>query len=309
MREVAKPVAGPRDILIKVRATTVTSGDWRVRSLDVPTGFGLVSRLMFGISKPRQPILGTEAAGVVEAVGAEVTRFEPGDEVIAFSDASMGCHAEYKVMGEDGLVVSKPASLSFEEAAGLSFGGATALQFFRRGKLEGGEKLLVNGASGGVGTAAVQLASHFGADVTGVCSAANLELVRSLGAHRVIDYTSHEVLGDGETYDVIMDTAGTISLSRARVALRDGGRLLVVLGSLLDMVRAPWVSMTSSIRVVAGPASATVEDLRVLADLAEAGHFRPVIDRIYPFEQMVDAHRHVDQGHKRGNVVVALGEG
>jgi NADPH:quinone reductase-like Zn-dependent oxidoreductase len=272
----------------------------------MPAGFGFIARLVFGISRPRQPILGTELAGEVESVGKAVTRFKAGDQVFASSGAALGCHAEYKCMPEHGAVVPKPASLSFDEAAALSFGGTTALDFFRRGKLEGGEKVLVNGASGTVGTAAVRLARHFGAEVTGVCSGANLELVRSLGAHHVLDYTKVDFTTDGETYDVIVDAAGTVPYSRGKDSLKEGGRLLMVLGGLPDMLRSPWVSMTSSRRTVAGPACWRVEDLRFLAGLAAAGEFKLVIGRCYPFEQIAEAHRYVDTEHKRGNVVITL---
>lgn len=306
LKDVAKPAPKDNEILVKVHATTVTSGDWRVRSLTVPKGFALVSRLVFGVSKPRQPILGTELAGEIEAVGKAVSGFKAGDQVFAFTGASMGCHAEYKCMREDKAVALMPANLSYEEAAALSFGGTTALDFFRRGKLRKGETVLINGASGGVGTAAVQLAKHFGAEVTAVCSSANLELVKSLGADHVIDYTKEDFTENGKTYDAIMDTAGTAPFSRCRGSLNKNGRLLQVLGGLPDMLLIPWVSMTDSRKIIAGPAGERAEDLRFLADLAGKGRFKPVIDQRYPFEQMAEAHRHVDAGHKRGNVVVTL---
>ena len=306
IRDVEKPTPKPDEVLIKVRATTVTSGDWRVRSLNVPTGFGLFSRLMFGFSRPRQPILGTELSGVVEAVGKDVTRFKAGDEIFAYSDASMGAHAEYKAMPEDGAIARKPANLTFEEAAALSFGGTTALQFLRSGNIQPGERVLVNGASGSVGTAAVQLAKHFGAHVTGVCSTGNMALVKSLGADAVIDYTKEDVAQSGNTYDIIVDTAGTLPFARSKHILNDGGRLLLVLGSLPSMLQIPWVSLTTSKKVIAGPASGTAEDLRFLAELAEKEVFKPVIDRRYPFEQIAEAHTYVDQGHKKGNVVIVM---
>jgi NADPH:quinone reductase-like Zn-dependent oxidoreductase len=306
LKEVKKPTPKDNEVLIKTHATTVTSGDWRVRSLNVPAGFGLIMRLVFGVTRPKQPILGTELAGVVETVGKNVRKFKVGNQVFAFSDAAMGCHAEYKCMPEDGAMALKPANLTYEEAAALSFGGTTVLDFFRRGKLQSGEKVLVNGASGGVGTAAVQLAKHFGADVTGVCSTTNVELVRSLGASHVIDYTKEDFTQNGETYDVIIDTAGTAPFSRSKSSLKESGRLLMVLGGLPDMLRIPWVSMTSSKKVVAGPAAGRAEDLRFLAGLAEAGEFKPVIDRCYPFEQIAEAHSYVDTGRKKGNVIITL---
>lgn len=304
--EVEKPTPKDNELLIKTYATTVTSGDWRVRSLNVPAGFGLIVRLVFGVSRPKQPILGTELAGVIESVGKDVRKFKVGDQVFAFSDAAMGCHAEYKCMPEDGVVALKPPNLTYDEAAALSFGGTTALNFFRRGKLQSGESVLVNGASGGVGTAAVQLARHFGADVTGVCSTANVELVRSLGASHVIDYTKEDFTQNGETYDVIVDTVGTAPFSRSKASLKEGGRLLMVLGGLPDMLQIPWVSMTSSKKVIAGPAAGHAEDLRFLAGLAEMGEFKPVIDRRYPFERIAEAHSYVDTGRKKGNVVITL---
>jgi NADPH:quinone reductase-like Zn-dependent oxidoreductase len=306
LKEVDKPTPKDNEVLIKTHATTVTSGDWRVRSLNVPAGFGLITRLVFGVTRPRQPILGTELAGGVESVGKDVRKFKVGNQVFAFSDAAMGCYAEYKCMPEDGAMALKPANLTYEEAAALSFGGTTALDFIRRGKLQSGEKVLVNGASGGVGTAAVQLAKHFGAEVTGVCSTANVELVRSLGASHVIDYTKEDFTQNGETYDVIVDTAGTAPFSRSKASLKERGRLLMVLGGLPDMLRIPWVSMTSSKKVIAGPAAGRAEDLRFLAGLAEAGEFKPVIDRCYPFEQIAEAHSYVDTGRKKGNVVITL---
>jgi NADPH:quinone reductase-like Zn-dependent oxidoreductase len=306
LQEVPKPTPRDNEVLIKTHATTVTSADWRVRSLDVPVGFRLLSRLALGVSKPRQPILGTELAGEVESVGKGVSTFKVGDKVFAFTGAAMGCYAQYKCMPEDGAVALKPARLTYDEAAALSFGGTTALHFFRRGKLRSGEKVLVNGASGGVGTAAVQLARHFGAEVTGACSTANVDLVRSLGASYVIDYTKEDFTENGETYDVIVDTAGTAPFSRSKGSLKQRGRLLLVLGGLPDILRVPWVSLTSSKRVIAGPAPARAEDLRFLARLADAGEFKPVIDRRYAFEQIAEAHRYVDTGRKKGNVIITL---
>jgi NADPH:quinone reductase-like Zn-dependent oxidoreductase len=309
LREIDKPVPKDDEILVKVHATTVTTGDWRARSLEMPRGFGLMGRLFFGISGPRQPILGTELAGEIEAVGRDVTRFSVGDPVFAFGDARMGCYVEYRAIPESGAVARKPANLRFEEAAAISFGGTTALSFFRRARIQPGETVLINGASGGVGTAAVQLAKHFGAHVTGVCSTANVELVRSIGADRVIDYTREDFSANGESYDIIMDTVGNVPFSRAKASLTRDGRLLLVLGGLADLLHAPWASLTTRHRVIAGPAGGDAEDLRYLAELAEAGEFRPVIDRRYPFEKMAEAHAYVNRGHKKGNVVVTLDGG
>ncbi len=306
VKEVPKPVPGDKEVLIKVLATTVTAGDWRVRSMDVPAGFRLLARLALGIRKPRQPILGTELSGEIEVVGKAVTRWKPGDQVFAFSDLRMGCHVEWKCMPEDGAVVAKPANLTHEEAASLSFGGTTALTYLRKAKIQRGDRVLVNGASGGVGTAAVQLAKHFGAHVTGVCSGGNFELVRSIGADALIDYTKEDFTKNGETYDIIVDTAGTAPFSRSAGSLRKGGRLLQVLAGLPDLLRAPWISLTTDKKVIAGPQTSTPDDVRFLADLAEKGQLKPVIDRRFPFDRIADAHRHVDAGHKKGSVVITL---
>ena len=305
--EVEKPVPKDHEVLVKVTATTVTAGDRRVRSLDVPPGFKTLSRLIFGIFRPKQPILGTELSGVVESAGSKVTGFGVGDPVFAYSDSKMGAHAEYICLPEDGAIALKPVNLGFGEAAALSFGGATALNFFRRGGgLKRGEKVLVNGASGAVGTAAIQLARHFGAAVSGVCSTRNVGLVESLGASKVIDYTKEDFTKNGETYDVIVDTAGTAPFSRCKKSLKRGGRLLKVLGTMPDMLQAPFISLISDKKVVAGPASGNQKDLRFLAELTRKGEYSPVIDRRFPFEEMAEAHRYVDTGRKRGNVVVTV---
>jgi NADPH:quinone reductase-like Zn-dependent oxidoreductase len=306
LQEIEKPAPRDDEVLIRVRATTVTSGDWRARSLDLPKGFGPLGRPVFGVFGPRQPILGTELAGDVEAVGKRVRKFAVGEPVFGFSGIGMGCHAEYRTMREDKPLARKPANLSYEEAAALPFGGTTALDFFRRGKLKSGERVLVNGASGCVGTAAVQLARHVGAHVTGVCSTGNLALVKSLGADEVIDYTEQDFTRNGQSYDVIVDTVGTAPFSRSRGSLTERGRLLLVLGSLPELLRVPWVSLTSRKKVIAGPASERAEDIQLLAKLAESGELKAVIDRRYPLERMVEAHRYVDTGRKRGSVVITL---
>lgn len=306
LKDVPKPIPKDNEVLIRIRATTVTSADWRARSLEMPAGFGALGRLAFGLSKPRQPILGSEFAGDVEAVGKAVSTFKVGDAVFGIAGARMGCYAEYRCLPEDGALAAKPARLSYEAAAALCFGGTTALVFFRRGKLARGEKVLINGASGAVGTAAVQLARHFGAVVTGVCSAANAELVRSLGASQVIDYHESDFTKNGETYDVIVDTVGTAPYRRSKGSLAPGGRLLVVLGGLGELLRAPFVSLTSSHKVIAGPAIERAEDVRLLGQLAGSGELKPVIDRSYPLDEIVQAHQYVDTGRKRGNVVITL---
>jgi NADPH:quinone reductase-like Zn-dependent oxidoreductase len=250
-------------------------------------------------------VLGTDVAGDVEAVGKSVTRFKPGDEVIAYPGLAMGAHAEYIAMPEDGRIARKPANLTYEEAVALLFGGLTALDFFRRGKLARGETVLVNGASSAVGTAAVQLARHFGAaTVTGVTSTRNVDLVRSLGADQVIDYTREDFTRNGQRYDVIVDTAGTAPYARAKGSLSERGRLLAVLGGPGDLVRS---MLPGGKDIVAGTGRMTGDDVRLLAELAAAGKLKPVIDRRYALDDIVAAHAHVDTGRKRGNVVVTVG--
>lgn len=306
LQERAQPVLQDKEVLIKVHATTVNSGDCRVRALNVPLGFRLISRLALGFSKPRQPVLGTELAGEVVAVGQAVQQFAVGDRVFAFTGMAMGCHAEYRCLPEDGKLARIPAGLSDAEAAALCFGGMTALDYLRRGRLQPGERILINGASGTVGGALVQLARHQGAEVTAVCSTANVERMYALGAAQVIDYTREDFTQRGERWDVIADTVGNAPYRRSKSVLNDGGRLLLVLASLPDMLPAPWVALTTRHRIIAGPAAERREDLLAVAELAASGVFKPVIDCSYPFEQMVEAHRYVDGGHKRGSVVLEL---
>ena len=302
--EVPRPALGKNAVLIKVRATTVTAADWRLRSATLPRGFGILVRLGVGITGPRSPILGSEVAGEVVAVGQSVSRFAPGDKVFA---ARMGdCHAEYVAIREKD-VAPMPANLSFGQAAALTFGGLTALQFLRdKAQIKAGERVLVNGASGAVGSAAVQLAKHFGAVVTGVCSAANAQLVRSLGADHVIDYTTEDFTRSGERYDIIFDAVGNCPFDRCKAVLAPGGRLLLVVGTLGQMIGAMVRSSRAGRKVLSGVASVRTADLLLLRSLAEAGAFKPLIDRTYPFARIVDAHAHVDTGRKRGNVVISL---
>lgn len=305
-REQPTPTPKANEILVRVRATTVTSADWRLRSLSMPRGFGPFARLAFGVTGPRQPILGSELAGDVVAIGAGVTRFRPGDAVFAFTGSRLGCHVEFRCLAEDGAVALMPANLGYEQAAALSFGGSTMLDFYRRASLRSGERVLVNGASGAVGTAAVQLARHFGAHVTGVCSAGNAALVGSIGAERAIDYTREDFARGETTYDVIVDAAGTAGYSRAAPVLARGGRLLLVLADLPGVLRAPWNNLRGHQRVIAGPAAERAEYVHRLREIALAGRFTPVIDRVYPFDEIRAAHAYVDQGRKKGNVVVRV---
>ncbi|MGE4295227.1 MAG: NAD(P)-dependent alcohol dehydrogenase [Campylobacterales bacterium] len=306
IREVPKPAPKDNELLIRVLATTVSAGDSRVRGLRVPAGFAFLMRLALGFGGPRQPVLGTELSGVVEAVGHSVTRFRPGDAVFAFTDMAMGCHAEYCCVAENATVEPKPENISFEEAAALCFGGTTALFFLQKAHIKPGETVLINGASGAVGSALVQLAKFMGAQVTAVCGGANAELVRSLGADAVINYAQNDFTQNGQTYDAIFDTVGNLSLARCKQSLKPGGRLALLVAGLGTMLAAPWQSLIGNKRVVVGTASGSIENVRLLATLAKEGKFRPVIGRVVDFEQIVEAHRYADGGHKLGNVVVRL---
>lgn len=304
--ELPKPEPGEKDVLIKTHASTVNSGDVRMRALRVPLGLGIVVRLSMGFFKLRQPILGFDLAGEVEAVGSRVTRFKPGERVLGSGDFALGCHAEYRCLPQDGALVIIPENLSFAEAASLSFGGTTAANFFSRAGLKSGESVLINGASGAVGTAAVQIAKHHGAEVTGVCSAANLELVSSLGADRVIDYTKDDFTRDGATYDLIMDTVGNAPFSRVKGSLKPSGRFLMISGNLPQMIEAGLRS-----QVIGGVANAAQpvfgeRPYDYLMRLAKDGVLKPVIDRSYPLEEIAAAHAYVDSGRKTGSVIVEV---
>jgi len=310
LEEVPMPTPRDHEVLVRIRATTVSAADWRARSLAMPPGFGALARPAFGLIAPRSPILGTELAGEVVATGKAVTRFRAGEAVFAFTGARFGCHAEFRVLGEHDLISHKPANLSFATAAALCFGGTTALTFLRdKAALKRGERVLVVGASGCVGSAAVQLARHYGARVTAVCSAANEGLVRSLGAEAVIDYQTRDLAASGRTFDVILDTTGTAPFSRCGHLLRPGGRLLVVQGSLAQALGLGGPSRSSGLRQIGGVPKVTLRDLELLAHLAQAGDFQPVIDRVYPLEHAAEAHALVEQGHKRGSVVLTIGQG
>jgi NADPH:quinone reductase-like Zn-dependent oxidoreductase len=292
--EVAKPVPRDNEILVKVRATTVARGDVRIRSFTVPFWQWLPARLYLGIRKPKRAVLGMELAGEVESVGKYVTRFEKGDRVFSFVGFGFGAHAEYKCLpengtrAEEGLVAPMPANMTYEEAAAATGGALTALRYMRSGHIWPGQKVLIHGASGCVGTFAVQLARHFGADVTGVCSGANLELVRSIGAGKVIDYTTTDFAAGEEKYDFIFDAVARASRSRSQRALKKTGIFL-------------------SAHDDHGSAIMKTEDLVFLKELIEAGKLKSVIDRTYPLERIIEAHRYVDQGHKKGNVVITVG--
>jgi NADPH:quinone reductase-like Zn-dependent oxidoreductase len=295
--EIPQPAVGADEVLVRVEAVAVTSGDARIRGARFPTGFAVPARLAFGISRPRRKILGGSFSGVVEAVGPRVTGIAAGDEVCGMTGVRMGAHAEYVAVPAKKLA-RKPAGVSHEQAAGLLFGGSTALFFLRDKAAVGpGMSVLVNGASGAIGTSAVQLAKHFGATVTGVTSAANAGLVTGLGADRVIDYTREDLSRIADRFDVVLDTVGNLTISSGRRLLADGGVLMLAVAGLVETVRARG-------DVVAGSAPERVEDFELLLELAAAGEITVVIDQVHDLGDIVEAHRRVDSGHKVGNVVV-----
>ncbi len=307
IREIEKPAPKDNEILIKVHATTVTSGDARMRGFNVPPGFWLPARLGMGITGPRATVLGTELAGEVEAVGKHVTLFKTGDKVFAGTGMSLGANVEYKSLPEDAAVTLMPSNMSYDEAATIPFGATTALYFLKhKGNIQSDEKVLVYGASGSLGTAGVQLARYFGCEVTGVCSTGNLDLVKSLGADKVIDYTKQDFTKSSATYDIIFDTVGKTSFSGCKKSLTAAGRYAAAVAGLPVFGRMLRNSIFGGRKVIAGVASERKEDLEFLKGIVEAGAYRSVIDRRFPFEKIAEAHRYVELGHKKGNVVLTI---
>lgn len=304
---VKRPTPKADEVLIRVHASTVSIADYRCRSKDLPEGLGFFGPLALGIFRPRHPVLGMDVAGVIEAIGSDVTRFAVGDKVIGLRGASFGGHAEYAVMGENSSIALAPTNMSLEDAVSLVFGGATMRVFFNLVTLHPKAEVLVNGASGSTGTAAVQLAKALGAHVTAVSSLRNHELVRSLGADEVIDYATTDFTANGKTYDVVVDTVGNAPYSRAGGSVRPGGALLLVVASLRSMLRAKRDSRRGGILVTNATPVPTASDLEYLVSLAEKGLFVPVIDRRYTFDTIVEAHEYVGTGRKRGNLVLEIG--
>ena len=308
IEEVEKPVPGDNEVLVRVHATTVAAADWRMRKADP-----FFIRLFNGLARPKKAtILGMEFAGTVESLGKAVTAVAVGDPVFGSTGFKFGAHAEYVCLAPDALYAVKPANMSFEEAAAVLFGGISALHFLRQAKVQVGQKVLVYGASGSVGVFAVQLAKHFGAHVTGVSSAANLGLVKSLGADEVVDYTREDFSRAGRIYDVVFDTVGKSGFSRSLRSLKRGGYYVRVGASggaasfLGAMLRSTWISLTGAAKVVGGVARADAAVPAFLKGLIEAGKLRTVIDRRYPLGEIAEAHRYAEAGHKKGHVVILL---
>ncbi len=303
--ELEKPIPKANEVLIRIYATTVTKYDCWTRSCTAPPGFRLLTRISSGIRKPKKPIIGMELAGEIEAVGKDVKLFKKGDQVFGFS-MDMGTYAEYICLPEDGALAIKSKIMSYEEAAAIPYGALTALYFLRKGNIQKGQKVLVFGASGGVGHYAVQLAKIFGAEVTGVCSTAKVELVKSLGADRVIDYKKEDFTKSDDKYDVIFDTISKSPFSGSRKSLKKNGYYIFVTFSLPRLLRIPWFQLTSSKKAIIGLLDPKSEDLIYLKELIEAGKLKTIIDKSYPMEKIVEAHRYVESGHKKGNVVITL---
>lgn len=301
IKEVEKPIPKNNEIRVSIKATAVNSGDCRLRKADP-----FAVRLFFGFHKPKTNILGCVFSGEIESVGIDVKNFKVGDFVFGHTDMSFGSYAEYICLPENASIGLKPVNISHREAAVIPFGGVTALHFIKKAMIKPGQKVLVVGASGAVGSTAVQLAKSFGADVTGVCSTANIALVKSIGADKVIDYTKEDFTQNGLTYDVIFDSVKAISVLQSIKSLNKNGTMILSAAGVSEMLQGIWISMTSSKKVLTGVISHTAADIIFLKRLIEADKFKPVIDKTYPLEQIIQAHAYVEKGHKKGNVSIEV---
>ena len=309
LKDVRKPVPKHNEVLVRIRATTVSAADCELRSFDIARWAWVPMRMAFGIRRPRRPVLGQDLAGDVESVGKDVASFRKGDRVFAATGIGLGAYAEYICLREHpetGAIATMPANLGYEEAAAVPYGGGEALQFLRKANLRSGQRILVNGAGGSFGTFAVQLAKILGAHVTAVDSAAKLEMLRSIGADRVIDYAMEDVSDSSESFDVILDVVRGTPSGRMMRLLTANGRLLMANPGFLQIVRPLWASRGSRKRVSFAASSGTSEDLAHLRELVEAGRLRPIVDRRFPLERMVEAHRYAETGQKLGNIVVVV---
>ncbi|KAB2476692.1 NAD(P)-dependent alcohol dehydrogenase [Bacillus cereus] len=285
IQNVEKPKPKKNEVLVKIHATSVSTGDCRIRGFNSPLLFWIPMRIILGFRKPRKPILGVELSGEIEDIGTDVTQFKKGDPVFALTELNLGGYAEYTCVHESGLIALKPTNVTYEEAAVIPFGGTSALHFLRKGQIKKGQRVLIYGASGSVGTAAVQLAKYFGATVTAICSSSNFDLVTALGADNVIDYMKVDFTKQGEHYDIIFDAVGKYKKSLCTDALMPNGKYVSVNGMM---------------------AKVSKEDMNLLKQLAETEKLKPVIDRTYRLEEVVEAHTYVEMGHKKGNVSITL---
>ena len=301
LKEVAKPNPKDNEVLIRIFATAVNSADWRLRKPEP-----LAVRLFFGLTKPKKPILGGVFSGEIEAIGKNVTLFKTGDQVFGSTGMHFGAYAEYTCLPEDGVFTIKPYNTSHKESASIPFGGINALDFLKKAAIQPGQKVLIYGASGAIGTAAVQLARYFGAEVTAVCSTSNLEIMKAIGASKVIDYTKEDFTKNGETYDVIFETVNKLSFSKSIKSLKKQGVLILGAAGVSQMLQGLLHSLMGRMKVITGLMSESAEDIIFLRGLIEQGHFKAVVDRSYPLEKMVEAHTYVEQGHKKGNVAITL---
>jgi len=301
VREVVKPTPKENEILLRIKSTAVNSGDIRLRKADP-----FAVRFVFGLLKPKINILGSVFSGEVESVGNLVKLFNVGDQVFGHTDMHFGAYSEYISLPENASLALKPANLSHNEAAAIPFGGVAALHFIKKAMIKANQKVLVVGASGAVGSAAVQLAKSYGAIVTGVCSTANVDLVKSIGADKVIDYTKEDFTQNGEIYDLIIDTVNTISVFGSLKSLTKNGIMILSAAGMTEMLKGIWISVTSSKKVMTGVISHKADDLIFLKRLIEADKFKPVIDRTYPLEQIAEAHAYAEKGHKKGNITITI---
>ena len=307
LQEIPKPAVKDNEVLIRVHATTVTAGDYEIRTLKFPIWLSLPIRLMLGFSKRGRIILGQELAGEIEAVGQDVRRFKVGDPIFGTTGFSFGAYAEYTCLSEKNALAIKPASITYEEAAAIPVGGIESLHFLRQAHIQSGEKVLIYGAGGSIGTYAVQLARYFGAgEITAVDSAEKLDMLRSIGANHVIDYMREDFTQSAETYDVILDVVGKSSFSGSLKSLNPNGRYLLANPKLSQTLRGTRTLGTGGKKIIVGPANPKTEDLMFLAGLIEAGKIKVVIDKRYPLEQAAEAHRYVEAGHKKGNIILTV---
>jgi len=301
VKQVEKPTPGKNELLVRIKATAVNSGDWRLRKADP-----FAVRFIFGLFKPKKNILGSVFSGEIERVGEDVKHFKVGDYVFGHTDMSFGAYAEYKCLSEDASIALKPSNMTHLEAAVIPFGGVTAWHFIKKAAIKPGQKVLVVGASGAVGSAAVQLAKSLGAHVTGVSSTANTALVKSIGADKVIDYTKEDFTHNGETYDVIFDAVKSITVSRSLKSLTKNGIMILSAAGMPEMLQGAWVSRTSSKKVMTGVISHNASDITFLKGLMESGQLKPVIDRTYSLDQIAEAHAYAEKGRKKGNVAIEV---